>query len=869
MLGRHLAAYLPAVLVPAALSLGSLVVYSRVLSPAEYGRLTLVMTVTMVAIALASRWLAVGITRLYPAAERDGRAGDFVVTVLTVCAVSIACGLLGVAGFVAAAQGAASAPHGLNGLAASGFLILAGRMVVVATNAVRRAQLRIGRYALIECSQALGSFAGGIAAGAAFGWSAASILAGTAFGMAATGALEVACLRLEIVGKRFDRLLFASLFRFAGPLTLTYGLSLILASADQLFVQVLIGTDSAGLYGAVVSLANRPVVLVFAGVSMVMFPLSVRALEHEGEAACRARERQNVELVMATALPAACFLIAAAPQVIHLLLGQSYREAALVLLPWIVAATFINRIAVDVFDHAFYLAQRTQWLFATLIPAALASIAANLLLIPAFGILGAAMAKVIEAAVLLAFSVAIGQRLLTIELPGGAVLRIAGATGAMMLAILYVAPPPGVAGFALVACVGAAVYGLCAWMLDVMGIRRQSIGWFRARRIAAIGPDIAFYLPNLAGGGAERVVLALAEGLAARGHRVCLLVGQRTGALVDAVPASVACHTLGTRGTFASIPALVCWLARTRPVVLISSMGHNNVAASIAARLAGGRTRLVVCQHNSLAAECAPGRPLRFRLLPLAYRLTLPLADRVVGVSHGVAREMERMCARPSLSVLAIHNPAWSAVHLRLAHIEPSDPWLADAAVPVILGLGRLVVQKDFATLITAFAMARAQGLDARLMVAGDGPEHDALATLITARGLQDCCRLVGFQPNSAALLFRARLLVMSSRWEGFGNVLVEAMGCGTPVVATDCPHGPAEILADGHFGALVPVGDAAAMSQAILLAMRTKPDRAALRVRAEAFSVDRAVTAYAELCAGLTRRAAVPQFTHALETSR
>jgi glycosyltransferase involved in cell wall biosynthesis len=281
-------------------------------------------------------------------------------------------------------------------------------------------------------------------------------------------------------------------------------------------------------------------------------------------------------------------------------------------------------------------------------------------------------------------------------------------------------------------------------------------------------------------------------------------------------------------------------------------MGHNNFAALIATRLAGGPTRIVVCQHNSLAAEAGAGRPARFRLLPLLYWLTLPLADAVVAVSDGVAREMERLCRRPYGSIRTIYNPAWSAQRAELAARAELMRPRAGTAPALILGIGRLVAQKDFATLIDAFAIARNHGLRARLVILGEGPERAALQARIETLGLQDCASLPGFMLHPLNLLAQADMLVLSSRYEGFGNVLVEALGCGTPVVTTNCPHGPAEIVDGGRFGALVPVGDAELMAVAMTRVAATQPDRALLRARAARFTLANAVAAYSALFADL-----------------
>ena len=267
-------------------------------------------------------------------------------------------------------------------------------------------------------------------------------------------------------------------------------------------------------------------------------------------------------------------------------------------------------------------------------------------------------------------------------------------------------------------------------------------------------------------------------------------LGRHEGELAGLVPPGVHCHVLDKQGSLASVPKLARYIRERRPSVLVSSMGHNNIAAVLAGRLTGGPTRIVICQHNSLAAECGPGRPLRFRLLPLAYRALLPFAHASIAVSAGVAREIEWMCARPSGSVHTIYNPAWSPSHANAALDPAPHPWLEDGSGPVIVGIGRLVAQKDFATLIDAFARVR-HHTPARLLILGEGPERPALESRIAGLGLAQACRLPGFVHNPFAAMARASLVVLSSRYEGFGNVLVEAMGCGTPVVSTNCPRGP------------------------------------------------------------------------------
>jgi glycosyltransferase involved in cell wall biosynthesis len=182
---------------------------------------------------------------------------------------------------------------------------------------------------------------------------------------------------------------------------------------------------------------------------------------------------------------------------------------------------------------------------------------------------------------------------------------------------------------------------------------------------------------------------------------------------------------------------------------------------------------------------------------------------------------------------------------------RPAHPWLTAGGPPVVLGVGRLTAQKDFATLIGAFALVRKRR-SARLLIIGEGEERARLLGLVSLLGLRDSVDLPGFEPNPLPSMRAAHLLVMSSTWEGFGNVLVEALYCGTPVVSTDCPHGPREILADGDYGRLVPVRDREALAVAILDTLDEAPDRQKLQRRAADFSVERSGDRYRETL-GLT----------------
>jgi glycosyltransferase involved in cell wall biosynthesis len=205
--------------------------------------------------------------------------------------------------------------------------------------------------------------------------------------------------------------------------------------------------------------------------------------------------------------------------------------------------------------------------------------------------------------------------------------------------------------------------------------------------------------------------------------------------------------------------------------------------------------------------------------MPHLVRRFYPWADGIVAVSKGVADNLSEMTGFPRERITVIYNPIVTPELQEQVQTSLTHPWLESNQPPVVLAAGRLRPQKDFATLIQAFALVRRKQC-ARLLILGEGPERPALETLIKNLGLEQDARLLGFVANPYPFMRRASLFVLSSKWEGLPGVLIEAMYCGVPLVSTNCPSGPQEILQDGKYGQLVPVGDATALARAIEMAL-------------------------------------------------
>jgi glycosyltransferase involved in cell wall biosynthesis len=399
------------------------------------------------------------------------------------------------------------------------------------------------------------------------------------------------------------------------------------------------------------------------------------------------------------------------------------------------------------------------------------------------------------------------------------------------------------------------------------------------------GRRIALLLPNLAGGGAEACMLRTAEALLRRGFRVDLVLCERTGPLLAEVPAdarvmelpraplplaralALAADPAGLRAMLAPVllawrpsehlphlPGLVRYLRGERPDALFAAMPTPNLLAVWARRLAGVPTRVLVSERNTLSAMLGGSRRWRDRHLPPLLGRAYRLADGIVAVSDGVADDLARQTGLPRARIATVYNPVVTSELADMARQPVAHRWFLPGAAPVVLGVGSLSARKDFPTLVRAFARLRAER-DCRLVVLGQAgsskktQEHQAeLMALAAKLGVAADVDLPGFVANPFAYMARAAVFVLSSAFEGLPGALIQAMACGCPVVSTDCPSGPAEILDGGRFGALVPVGDDGAMAIAIAATLDRPPAAATLQARAGMFSVDRAVDRYVDL---------------------
>jgi glycosyltransferase involved in cell wall biosynthesis len=378
---------------------------------------------------------------------------------------------------------------------------------------------------------------------------------------------------------------------------------------------------------------------------------------------------------------------------------------------------------------------------------------------------------------------------------------------------------------------------------------------------------IALFLAALRGGGAERVFLDLARKFTERGYRVDMVLARLQGQLVSDIPQSVHTVELGIsslvkslhalfRLPFAawkallpaivakrpkklrSLPGLERYLLEQRPDVLMATTDIPNLIALWAAWLTRSKTRLVIREANTLTNYVNLAPSAFHRKLPSMIRQWYHMADGIVSVSRGVADDLSRVAAISQERISIINNPIDLERVAKSAAQEFDNPWFQPGQPPVLVAVGSLHPQKDYPTLLRAFVRVRTER-NIRLVILGEGAERKSLQALIEELGVVDDVLLLGFQKNPYTYMSRAAVFVLSSIYEGFPNVLLEALACGCPIISTDCPSGPSEILDRGRYGRLVPVGDAPALAQAIVTTLDESHDAKRLRNRAEEFSID------------------------------
>lgn len=358
---------------------------------------------------------------------------------------------------------------------------------------------------------------------------------------------------------------------------------------------------------------------------------------------------------------------------------------------------------------------------------------------------------------------------------------------------------------------------------------------------------VAFFIPTLNFGGIEANTIRLAKAFIKQGYDVDLLVVRLEGDYIERLPSEINVIDLSCAKVYKAIPFLKRYINLHKPDAIISGGEAPNIVLIISKLLTfKNKAKIVVSIRTHLSTELRKTNSINLKILKYMGKLFYHFADEIVAVSRGVAEDASKIFGLNREKINVIYNPVFDE------DLIDKDPYrtkqkLEVAKIPTVIGVGRLVQQKNFALLINSFSVVLKQK-QAKLIILGEGPERLNLEQQIKLLKLDEDVELLGYQDNPYQHMKESDIFVLSSEWEGFGNVIVEAMACGLKIVSTDCPSGPAEILDDGEFGVLVKNNNVTGLAKGILEAISTKNDLNKGLNRAKHFSAESARQKYERL---------------------
>jgi glycosyltransferase involved in cell wall biosynthesis len=341
----------------------------------------------------------------------------------------------------------------------------------------------------------------------------------------------------------------------------------------------------------------------------------------------------------------------------------------------------------------------------------------------------------------------------------------------------------------------------------------------------------------LGSGGAERAAANLASELARRGHDITIGVLRTGGGYTETLHPAVKIHHLRGGRILGEAHAIARYVKAEQPDLVFSPLYETDALVLLSRKLFGWRSKVAICAQNSVFQFAANQVAAARLLIRLEQMLARRGTDQWFAISNGVADEAASFFHVPREAITVIANPV---VDLNQPPVTPHDlkALFGPEITKVLLASGRLHKQKDYPTLVKALAIVRAQRPDVGLVILGQGALKPQLEAQIEAAGMTNAVRFPGFQSDPLNWVAGADLFVLSSLWEGLANVLIEALLCGVPIVSTDCPHGPAEVLEDGRYGRLVPPADPQALAGAIIEALDAPHDPEPGRRRAMDFEI-------------------------------
>lgn len=366
---------------------------------------------------------------------------------------------------------------------------------------------------------------------------------------------------------------------------------------------------------------------------------------------------------------------------------------------------------------------------------------------------------------------------------------------------------------------------------------------------------ISFLIPSLEPGGAEAVTVELANGFSQCGFSVHVVLFQAKGSFLSRLSKQVTVVDLNARHYAHAELKLLCYLYTYKPQVVLSTIMISDLLLLLIKPLLFFQPKPKMAVRVGTTISKLPRTRLKKSLEYFLINFAYPKADVIIANSHGVAQDLRSYAHVSYKPINVIYNPVITPHFLSQIEEDPDHPWFKES-FPIIMGVGRLEKEKNFSTLLEAFAVLRKNVLTQddstpRLMILGEGSERPKLEQLASSLGISEWVSLPGFVPNPAAYLKRCRVFVLSSIFEGLPGVLIQALACGCAVVSTDCPHGPREILDNGKYGTLVPVGDVQALAEAMANALQEKTHDHSLQNWLRQFELDTALDKYIKLLFG------------------
>jgi glycosyltransferase involved in cell wall biosynthesis len=358
------------------------------------------------------------------------------------------------------------------------------------------------------------------------------------------------------------------------------------------------------------------------------------------------------------------------------------------------------------------------------------------------------------------------------------------------------------------------------------------------------GSLITVFVATSGHSGVDRLIRHLVPSMARRGYPIDVLKIRDHGPVIEDQSHGVQMIDLKVKHVYSSFPTLIRYLKHRRPAVMLTDKDRVNRTAILARAWSRVPTRLVVSSGTTISIDLANRGAFERWLQKRSMKYLYPHAENIVVTSEGVADDMAEYTGLARKRIQVVPCPVVPNEFFGLQLPRPDHPWFIADAPPVILGVGELGPRKDFVTLVNAFARLRANQ-NCRLVILGKGNQRDHLLSVANELGVANDIDLPGFESNPYPFMAHAAMLAMSSRWEGLGFVLIETLALGTPVVSTDCPSGPREILDGGRYGRLVPVGDAERLARAMAETLLNPLPTAFLQEAARPYEIERSTSAY------------------------